>query len=46
MRRFAERERLPFAVVHDADGRVRWKRAGNVLGVLGTARTAIGAALR
>lgn len=67
VRRFVTRERLPFSVAHDpdgraqeafrvvgvpetylvgADGRVRWKRAGNVHGVLGEARTAITAALR
>ncbi len=66
VRRFAERERLPFAVAHDpggrvqslygvvgvpetylvgGDGRVLWKRAGNVHGVLGEARAAVGAAL-
>jgi peroxiredoxin len=66
VRRFAERERLPFPVAHDpegrvqslygvvgvpetylvgADGRVLWKRAGNVHGVLGEARSAVGAAL-
>jgi peroxiredoxin len=66
VRRFAERERLPFAVAHDpearaqdafrvvgvpetylvgADGRVRWRRAGNVHGVLGEARGAVAAAL-
>jgi peroxiredoxin len=66
VRRFAEREGLPFAVAHDpegavqrlygvvgvpetylvgGDGRVLWKRAGNVHGALPEARGAIASAL-